>query len=102
MPLLLLAHFFPFWPRVKISGETCGTEALQTILNTSLSEESSWKHCALPVKQGGLGIRLASEITLPAYLSSVRASKGTTFSIICQEIQQEKTPFLTEDVKNGN
>ena len=69
-------------------------EALENILNTSLSEDSSWRQCTLPVKQGGLGVRLASEVALPAYLSSVRASQGVTFSLLQQEIQQEQNLFF--------
>ena len=80
-------------PNILDSYDLFIKEALQTILNTSLAEESCWKQCTLPVKQGGLGIRLASEVALPAYLSSVRASQGTTFSILWQDIHQEKNIF---------
>ena len=44
-------------------------KTLEDILNISL-DERSWTQCTLPVKQGGLGIRLASDIALPAFISS--------------------------------
>ena len=43
---------------------------LQQILNVELSDES-WDQATLPVADGGLGTRRATDIALPAYLSSV-------------------------------
>ena len=68
-------------------------EALENILNTTLKEESCWIQSTLPVKLGGLGIRLASDIALPAYLSSVKASRSSTFALLSPEIQVEQNPF---------
>ena len=81
-------------PNILDSYDSVIKGALETILNTSLSDESCWKQCTLPVKLGGLGVRLASEVALPAYLSSVRASQGTTFSLLSQEIRQEQNVFF--------
>ena len=78
------------------SYDTVIKEALQTILNTSLSEESCWDQCNLPVKQGSLGIRLASEVALPAFLSSVCASRGITFSLLSHDIQQEQNLYFDQ------
>ena len=71
-------------------------EALQTILNTNCSDDSCWQQCTLPIKQGGLGVRFASEVALPAYLSSVSASRGVTFSLLKEEIQQESNHFYNQ------
>ena len=49
--------------------------SLQTILNVSLSDES-WEQATLPVANGGLGIRRATDIALPAFLSSVAGSQS--------------------------
>ena len=68
-------------------------EALENILNTSLKQDSCWIQSTLPVNLGGFGNRLASEIALPAYLSSVRASIGTTSSLLTPEIQQDRNAF---------
>ena len=42
---------------------------LKEVLNTDLSD-LAWDQSSLPVKQGGLGIRKASDLALPAFLSS--------------------------------
>ena len=44
-------------------------DSLQSILNITLSE-SAWLQATLPVKRGGLGVRLASLVALPAFLAS--------------------------------
>ena len=46
---------------------------LQLILNISLSD-SSWDQASLPISSGGLGVRLATHLALPAFLSSVAGS----------------------------
>ena len=48
-------------------------ETLQLILNIELSD-SAWNQATLPVKNGGIGIRLATQVALPAYLSSIASS----------------------------
>ena len=47
---------------------------LQSVLNIALSDES-WDQATLPVANGGLGIRRATDIALPAFLSSVAGSQ---------------------------
>ena len=71
-------------------------EALEGILNTSLKKESCWTQSTLPVNLGGFGIHLASEIALPAYLSSVSASIGIAFSLLKSEIQQDPNEFFEQ------
>ena len=44
-------------------------DSLQSILNITLSEPA-WLQATLPVKRGGLGVRLASQVALPAFLAS--------------------------------
>ena len=46
---------------------------LQHIMNVDLSDET-WDQATLPVASGGLGIRRATDVALPAYLSSVAGS----------------------------
>ena len=46
---------------------------LQLILNISLSD-SSWDQASLPISSGGIGVRLAADLALPAFLSSVAGS----------------------------
>ena len=66
---------------VLIRYDTIIKEALQKILNVNL-DEKAWNQSTLPIKFGGLGIKLASEVALPAYLSSVYSSKSIVKSLI--------------------
>ena len=52
-------------------------ESLQSILNITLSEQA-WLQATLPIKRGGLGVRLASQVALPAFL----ASCGSTSELV--------------------
>jgi len=44
-------------------------------MNVELSD-NAWDQATLPVANGGLGIRRAMDVALPAYLSSVSGSHG--------------------------
>jgi hypothetical protein len=46
---------------------------LQSILNISLSQ-TAWNQVTFPGKLGGIGIRMATQIALAAFLSSVKSS----------------------------
>ena len=50
---------------------------MQSILNIKLSE-CAWLQDTLPVKRGGLGVSLASQVALPAFL----ASSCSTFELV--------------------
>lgn len=52
-------------------------DILRTVLNISLTDQV-WQQATLPPSFGGLGIRLPSDISLPAYLSSVHACASLT------------------------
>ena len=67
-------------------------ESLQDILNVKL-DEKGWDQSSLPIKFGGLGIKLASEVALPAYLSSVYSSKSTVKSLIPASIREDLNTF---------
>jgi len=54
---------------------------LSTITNIQLSDVQ-WKQASLPIKRGGLGIRLVSEVASSAFLSSVCATKILQDSIL--------------------
>ena len=51
-------------------------QTLQVIINVDLSE-AVWGQATLPVSSGGLGVRLATDLALPAFLSSVAGSAKT-------------------------
>ena len=52
-------------------------ESLVNILNINISR-SSYEQATLPIANGGFGLRLATEIALVGYLSSVCATKVTS------------------------
>jgi len=56
-------------------------QTLQLILNIELTE-SVWSQATLPVSSGGLGVRLASDLALPAFLSSVAGSSNLTLRLL--------------------
>ena len=64
-------------------------KALESIINMQLNDDS-WTQACLPIACGGLGIRKASDLSLPTYLSSVSA----TFSAVCS--------ILSEDLSESN
>jgi hypothetical protein len=54
---------------------------LKVILNVDLSGVI-WKQATLPVSSGGLGVRLAVDLALPAFLSSVNGASELTLLLI--------------------
>ncbi len=42
----------------------------------------TWKQANLPVSNGGLGVRLAVDLALPAFLSSVNGTSELTLSLL--------------------
>ena len=67
--------------------------ALQRILNVQM-EGSTWVQSSLPISMGGLGIRKASEVAVPAYLSSVCATSKGVEAMVPNTIFEETNPFL--------
>ena len=63
---------------------------LEDTLNLSLSPEA-WKQATLPVKNGGLGIRKASDLALPAFFSSLHAS-----SVVANQILPGDNHLITD------
>ena len=60
--------------------------SIQKILNVRL-EEAAWNQSTLPINLGGLGLKLASEVALPAFLSSAYSSSSTIKDLIPTIIQ---------------
>ena len=55
--------------------------ALQSVLNVSISDEA-WNQATLPVAKGGIGVRGATQIALPAFLSSVVGSQSLVTELL--------------------
>ena len=68
--------------------------SIQKILNVRL-EENQWEQCSLPVSLGGLGIRKATDISLPAFISSTLATQEEVNNLLPQNTSQW-SPFLSE------
>ena len=60
--------------------------SLQSIINVDLSDEA-WEQATLPVANAGLGIRRATDIALPAFISSVAGSQSLISQLMPQRLQ---------------
>ena len=49
--------------------------------------ETAWNQATLPVKSGGIGIRLATDIALPAFLSSMASSSPLILKLLPPRFQ---------------
>ena len=56
-------------------------QGLSSILNIDLKDRQ-WLQASLPVKAGGLGIRSASSLALPAFLASAAGSSSLALQIL--------------------
>ena len=72
-------HLLRYSPSVGIPGPA----AFDSLLRSALSEVTNcalddvrWQQASLPIKFGGLGLRRAESLALPAYLSSSAASSS--------------------------
>ena len=61
-----------------------------SILNINLTE-SAYQQATLPIAYGGLGIRLATEVVLVGFLSSVCATSSTVQSLLPQNLSTQFT-----------
>ena len=70
-------------------------KSLQKILNVELKDEA-FLQSSLPVKQGGLGIRMATDIALPAFLSSGYGSQAMAGTLLPDYINTSDYQELTD------
>jgi hypothetical protein len=70
--------------------------SLESLINIQLND-SSWCQISLPVVDGGLGIRHATDLALPAFLASVASVTELLGSILPQEM----VPFTDPLVEKG-
>ena len=68
---------------------------LENILNVKLESES-WAQSTLPVSKGGLGVRYASDIALPAFLSSAHGATLGANAFLPEQIATGEYRFLEE------
>ena len=72
--LLYTLHCAPCYKSTVLSEyDDVIRHTLKAICNVDLSDVI-WKQVTLPVSSGGLGVRLAKDVALPAFLSSVNGA----------------------------
>jgi hypothetical protein len=82
----------PTWraPEILLSFDTCIREGLQVILNIIISD-STWALASLPAIRGGLGIRCASDLSIPAFLASVSCTAALVSAIVPSLTREDAT-----------
>jgi hypothetical protein len=66
---------------------------LQSILNISIPD-MTWDQATLPVSKGGLGIRKATQVALPAFLSSATASQSLAVQLLPHRLRDMAVPVI--------
>jgi hypothetical protein len=56
-------------------------DTVQSILNVTFTE-TIWQQATLPVRNGGIGVRLATQVALPSFLSSVASSSELVMQLL--------------------
>ena len=69
--------------------------ALKKIMNGKL-DEKSWEQCCLPTAYGGVGVRCASDISLPAFLSSAIGAREGMNNLLPQHILENDYQALVD------
>ena len=75
---------------------------LQKILNVKL-DDNAWDQASLPIRSGGLGIRKASDVALPAFLASAHGAANMVKLVNPNRMEADPIPHLVngiEDWKN--
>ena len=72
--------------------------ALEDILNVKL-DGRAWEQSTLPIKLGGLGIKLASEVALPGYLSSAYATNSIVQRLIPDHMKEDQNVLYEQGVQ---
>ena len=60
---------------------------MKVILNVVLTDDV-WSQVTLPVSSGGLGVRLATDLALPAFLSSVNGAADLTMKLLPSRLHE--------------
>lgn len=82
--MLYLLRTFPFFQNhshLLMEFDIIQRRSLESILNCSMTPEAC-EQAFLPVKFGGLGLRRASDLSLPAFLASFHSVSKTVFDIL--------------------
>ena len=69
------------WSSVLPDYDNVIQQTLRIIFNVNLTE-TVWSQATLPVSSGGLGVRLAMDLALPAFLSSLNGSAALALQLL--------------------
>ena len=67
-------------------------ESLQAVLNVTL-DDRAWNVASLPVRLGGLGIRKATDLAVPTFLSSAYGSNAVAGTLLPESIVEKDYAF---------
>ena len=72
---MYLLRTVPTWQKVEAleSFDQTQRRILENAINVTI-DDGAWTQASLPVKEGGLGIRSACDMSLPAYFSSLHSA----------------------------
>ena len=71
------------------------TDIVKNGLVNGKLEEEAWQQCTLPASKGGLGIRLSTDLDLPAFLSSAfGAAQGAATLLPEKLLEAEYQPLV--------
>ena len=73
-----------------------GFQLIQVLILNVKLDDRAWDQCTLPIKLGGLGIKQASEVAIPAYLSSVNATSALVKSLVPDSLKEDQNPFYDQ------
>ena len=71
-------------------------EILKFLLNGQLEEEDAVTQCFLPVAMGGVGVRMASDLALPAFISSAHGAASGANSLLPNQLSSDVYRNLEE------
>ncbi|XP_063385490.1 uncharacterized protein LOC134671560 [Cydia fagiglandana] len=72
-------------------------ESVERLLNVSLNPDQ-WVLASLPIRNGGLGIRRARDVSLPAFLASSEGVVGLVTKILSVNGDRPTIPFASDAV----
>jgi hypothetical protein len=80
--LVYLLRCSPTWkvPHLLEEFDLLMRSGLEGITNVSI-DDASWAQSSLPVSRGGLGIRSARDLSIPAFMASIACTKDLVSSI---------------------
>lgn len=70
-------------------------DCLSSLCNIKINKDT-WIHASLPIKMGGIGVRSAADIAIPAYLSSLNVSTQNCNALLANSNNNWKQQLETQ------